>query len=111
MTRKPAFGGAAGNVISTRDPSRRITPIPRSVTYATAPPSPVQRVPKGREVFALGVVRGRAEDPSGFAAQSTNAPAGVCWAYGCDPDGASHGAVGGLSACVLPTSTTSVTGL
>jgi len=64
--------------MSVRVPSSLITPIPRSVTYATAFPSPVQRVPNGREVFAASVVSDRASEPSKLDAQRTKPPDGLC---------------------------------
>ncbi len=60
--------------MSVRVPSTLTTAIPRSVTNATAPPFPVQRVPKGRDVFAARVVSGRALDPSRLDAQRTRRP-------------------------------------
>jgi hypothetical protein len=71
--------------MSVRVPSSLITPMPRSVTYATAFPSPVQRVPNGREVFAASVVSERGWEPSRLEAQRTNAPEGLCRQYASRP--------------------------
>ncbi|HTD63513.1 MAG TPA: hypothetical protein VK732_02125 [Verrucomicrobiae bacterium] len=59
-------------------PSTLMTPMLSSVAYATALPSPVQRVANGREVFAAIVASERAADPSRLDAQSTNSPDGLC---------------------------------
>ena len=78
--------------MSMRVPSRLITAIPRSVTKATALPSPVQRVVNGRDVLAASVVSDRGRDPSRLAAQSTNAPDGLCRQYARRPLEESSGA-------------------
>src|SRR5207244_13654328 len=71
--------------ISMRVPSRLMTPMLSSVAYATALPSPVQRVANGREVFAATVASERAADPSRLDAQSTNSPDGPCRQYASRP--------------------------
>lgn len=78
ITRNPALRTCAGTGMSVRVPSRLMTPMPRSVTYATPFPAPVQRVPNGREVFAASVVSVRGWEPSRLEAQRTNAPEGLC---------------------------------
>ena len=78
MMRNPAVRACASPGMSVRVPSRLITAMPRSVAYATAFPSPVQRVPNGRDVFAGTVVSDRAWEPSRLDAQRTNAPDGLC---------------------------------
>src|SRR5688572_3397357 len=75
-----------------REPSRLITARPWSVATATALPSPVQRVPNGRDVFGGNVVSDRASEPSRFAAQSTKAPDGLCRQYASRPVDESCGA-------------------
>ena len=85
MMRNPALRTCAGTGMSVRVPSSLMTPIPVSVTYATAPPSPVQRVPKGRDVFGASVVSDRASDPSRFDAHRTNAPEGRWRQYASRP--------------------------
>lgn len=96
--------------MSTRVPSSLTTAIPRSVPYAIALPSPVQRVANGREVFAASVVSDRACDPSRLAAQSTKAPDGLCRQYasrplvdsGCCAPGAPLDGEVGVSASTVP---------
>src|SRR5947208_16532260 len=72
-----------------RVPSTLMTPMLSSVAYATALPSPVQRVANGREVFAGTVASERAADPSRLDAQSTNSPDGLCRQYASRPFGES----------------------
>ena len=65
---------------------------PRSVTNPTARPSPVQRVPNGRDELGGSVTSGRGLEPSKLAAQRMNAPAGFCRQYASRPVGESSGA-------------------
>jgi len=71
--------------MSMRLPSTPTTPMLSSAAYATALPSPVQRVPNGRDVFGGRVVSDRGPEPSRFAAQSTNGPDGLCRQYASRP--------------------------
>src|SRR5256885_5734958 len=65
---------------------------PRSVTNPTARPSPVQRVPNGRDELGGSVTSGRGLEPSKLAAQRMNAPAGFWRQYASRPVGESSGA-------------------